>query len=423
MIFEPDDRVPLLHLTVLFDGGTTQDPVGKEGTTRLMLRLLRRTAGGRTAKDNEAHLDGLGSSLTAEAGRLGVALSGTTIARSAADFLNFVGDAVHRPGLAEDEFERSRRETVAEVVDALDNDSGLARAFFRKHYYGAHPFGRATLGTPASLERVTLTDVRDAYARLTSSTLTTAFAGASDEATLEAFDRMLRSGLSSSAGRRPLPVEPVIEAGRRLVFVDKPERTQTQIIIGTPGTHPRDPDHTALFLANTIFGGTFTARLSQEVRVKRGWSYGADSSLPIERLRQPLSLWTFPAADDAAACIALQIQMLERLVEHGVTKTELTRAQRYLEKSHVFAVDTASKRANLALDTIVHDLPSDFYTGYLDRIRRVTKDEVDAAIRRRVDPSQLLVLVVGTAKDIEDGVARAIPGLGARLVTPYDARD
>ncbi len=424
MIFEQDDRVPLLHLTLLFEGGTTEDPTGKEGTTRLMLRLLRRTAGGRSAKDNEALLDRLGASLTAEAGRLGVALSGTTIARSTGDFLSFIQEAVLRPGLLSDEFERSRRETIAEVIDALDSDSGLARTFFRKHYYGEHPFGRATLGTPASLERITQGDIRDAYARLVgTSSLTIAFAGASDATTLRAFDGALRSALPPASSAKPLPPEPAIASGRRLVFVDKPERTQTQILIGTPGAHPRDPDHTALFLANTIFGGTFTARLSQEVRVKRGWSYGADSSLPIERIRQPLSLWTFPASQDAAACIQLQIGMLEQLVERGVTKSELARAQRFLEKSHVFSIDTASKRANLALDTVAYDLPADFYSGYLDRVRSVTKDDVDQAIRSRIDPSRLLVLVVGTAKDIEDGVAKAIPELAARTVTPYDARD
>ena len=63
--------------------------------------------------------------------------------------------------------------------------------------------------------------------------------------------------------------------GRHLVFVDKPDRTQTQILIGGLGTSAHDADHVPLIVANAVFGGTFTSRLMQEVRSKRGWSYGA----------------------------------------------------------------------------------------------------------------------------------------------------
>ena len=85
-----------------------------------------------------------------------------------------------------------------------------------------------------------------------------------------------------------------MRAGRRLLVVDKPERTQTQILVGTLGTSPHDDDHVPLVVGNAVFGGTFTSRLMKEIRSKRGWSYGASARAGIERQRQSWVLWTFP---------------------------------------------------------------------------------------------------------------------------------
>ena len=98
--------------------------------------------------------------------------------------------------------------------------------------------------------------------------------------------------------------EPTMRPGRRLLVVDKPERTQTQILVGTMGTSPHDEDHVPLVVANAVFGGTFTSRLMREVRSKRGWSYGASARTAIDRHRQAWIMWTFPAAEDAAPCLS-----------------------------------------------------------------------------------------------------------------------
>ena len=211
--------------------------------------------------------------------------------------------------------------------------------------------------------------------------------------------------------------------GRRLVIVDKPDRTQTQILIGCLGSNARDDDHVALLVANTIFGGTFTARMTQEVRSKRGWSYGAYSNLPIDRQRQSFSMWTFPKADDAGACLKLELDMLSELREKGVTKQELSWAKRYLVRSHCFAIDTAAKRVGLALDQALYDLPEDYYTRYLERVQAVTLDQANAAVQNRLSVEDVLVTVVGTNSVIGDAVREAVVGLTSTEVVPVDRVD
>jgi zinc protease len=346
---------------------------------------------------------------------------GTVIRRSLPAFIEIMADILGKPGLAEVEFNRLRREIEAELVDSLDDDRGLVRRWFRRKMFENHPYGRALSGTSTSLAAIDLEAVRKRAASLATSGGTVfAWSGDIERSEAERLTDQLLARLNAGTVPAETTPDPVIAPGRRLVLVDKPDRSQTQILIGGLGTHPLDADHTALLVGNTIFGGTFTARLTEEVRSKRGWSYGAYSSLPFDRRRQAFSMWTFPKAGDAAACIELQLEMLRVLRERGVTKKELASAKRYLVRSHAFAVDTASKRVGLELESRLYDLPPRYHADYTKRVAAVTLDEVNQAIRNRIPERDLLIVVVGTANDIRTAIEGKIPDLGSTEVVAYD---
>jgi zinc protease len=205
-----------------------------------------------------------------------------------------------------------------------------------------------------------------------------------------------------------------------LVIVDKPERTQTQIQIGRLGTHPHDPDHTALLVGNAVFGGTFTARLMRAVRSERGWSYGASSRLAIDRIREAFTIWTFPAAADAVPCIALELALLESWIEEGIREDELAFAKSYLVKSHAFSVDTADKRVEQAVDVWLYDLPSDYFSGYTRKIDAINLADVNSALKRRLSAKDLVITVLATESEIGEGL-RSLPELQSVRVVPFDA--
>jgi zinc protease len=421
---EPSPAVPLVGFSLSSVRGAAYDPEGKEGATRLMARLIRRTAGGRTATAMDELIDSLGGSLAVETTCSTLGIHGGVIARSLERFAALLAEVVSAPAFREDEFRLLLREAEGELVDTLDNDRALARRWFRRRLFAGHPYGRATSGTLASLKRIELSDLEQLYRKLlVKQHLLVGFAGDIGEDAALRFAELITKALPEGPALPDDVGEPTGPRGRRLVIVDKPERTQTQILIGGLGTHPRDADHTALHVANTIFGGTFTARLTQEVRAKRGWSYGAYSNLPFDRRRQAFSLWTFPKAEDAGPCIALQLQMLGVLRERGVTKAELARAKKYLVRSHAFAVDTASKRAGLRLDSALYELPERYYEEYTDRVQAVSLDDVNAAIRARIPVDDLIVTVLGTEADIGAALRDSIDGLTDVEVIPFDKND
>ncbi len=422
VLVETSRALPLVAITVASRAGSLLDPPGKDGLTRLVARLMRRTAGGLAPQQIDVRIDSLGGALGIDSATSTVSFHGTVIARSLDPFVDLFSDVLCKPGLAEAELGRLKRETQSDIVESRDNDRTLARRWFRRRLFDGHPYGRSATGTIPSLEAVDITDVRDHYRRLFGhNQLVFAFAGDVDREQAE----RIASRLSASLGRTDVPAdaapEPNGPKGRHLIFVDKPERTQTQILIGGLGTHPRDPDHIALHVANTIFGGTFTARLTQEVRAKRGWSYGAYSSLPYDRHRQAFSMWTFPKAEDAAPCIKLELEMLHKWRERGVTKKELSWAKRYLVRSHAFAVDTASKRVSLALDEEIYNLPAGYHSEYTEHVKAVTLEQANEAVQTRISERDLLIAVVGTERQIGQAVRDAVGELDYAEVVPFDA--
>lgn len=422
VLVETSHALPLVSFSIALRTGSILDPEGMSGATRMLSRWMRRTAGGREAHVIDAEIDALGAAFGADVAPSTLVFQGTVITRSLPGLMRVASDVLLRPGFAPAELDRIRRETLAELTESLDDDRGLARRWFRQRLFGRHPYARSVTGTATTLSRITQDELSALYARiLRPDNLVFAFSGDIERDHAEQLADEIKSQLSPGPAPRDETPEPVALPGRHLTLVDKPDRTQTQILIGGLGTHAQDADHLALHVANTVFGGTFTARLTQEVRAKRGWSYGAYSSLPIDRRRQAFSMWTFPKAEDAAPCIELQLGMLKALRSKGITKKELGWAKKYLVRSHAFALDTASKRVGLELDSELYGLPPGYYEAYIERIKAVTLEAANQAVVDRLSEDDLRVTVVGTAADLADKVRAVIPNLASSEVVPFDA--
>jgi zinc protease len=422
LLLERDASLPLVHTGISTRSGATEDPEGLEGLTRISGRLMRRTAAGQSADQIDARIDRMGASLGLDAGHGGVALSGVVLERSFGDLMNLLQETLTAPGLAQEELARLKRETNAELTEILDSDQQLVQRWFLRTVFAGHPYGRTVIGTERSLAAIQVADVRSCLEReFRQDSLLFGFAGAVEPERAERAARAIWEKLPSGGTTPPPPPELVPSGGRRLLFVDKPERTQTQILIGGIGSHPSDADHFALTIANTVFGGTFTARLTQEVRAKRGWSYGAYSSLGYDRRRQAFSMWTFPKAEDAAACIQLELDMLQQWWQSGITEEEFVWAKRYLVQSQAFARDTATKRIGLRLDEILNDLPAGHHDDFVPKIEAVTLEQANAAIRDRISLEHLSVVVLGTHAAIGEDVRKAVPDLVNERVVPFDS--
>lgn len=423
---ESSFALPLVSVAIAFRAGAAHDPLGKEGLARMAARMIRRGTlgpnGPMTAVQVEEAIDALGGELGAEVGYGWLSIGMEVIERNLDPFADLVASILGGPAFDDTELGKLRREIEGELVEARDNDRGLAGRALRRTLFEGHAYGRRTMGTIASVKAVGRDDIAAFYQRhVCQENAVVAVSGHITEDRGQELARRLLAKLPEGVPSPDPVTEPTRRPGRTLVFVDKPERTQTQMYIGTLGTHPRDPDQMALHVANNVFGGTFTARLMNEVRSKRGWSYGASSRLGMERHRESFSIWTAPAETDAAACLSLELGLLETWIDGGVTDDELAFTQSYLARSHVFDIDTAGKRAHQTIDAEVFGLPEGYHARYVENVKRVTKADADAAVRARISANDLVVAVVGTHATLGKAIEQAIPGLSSTIVVPYDA--
>jgi zinc protease len=418
---ETSHTLPLVSIVVALRSGCAHDPPEMDGLARFTARMLRRGCEGMTSKQIDDAIDGFGAEVSFEVSASQITVHAQVIRRNLEPFVALLAKILSTPTFPSEEIERLKRESVAELVEARDSDRALCQVGFRRAVFGDHPYGRGAAGRTTTIPRIGAEDVRRLYrTHFVRGNVVLGFAGDIGEAEAARLGEALIAGLPAGQKIADPTTPPKPLQGRSLLFIDKAERTQTQILIGGLGTWPHDEDHAALAVATSIFGGTFTSRLMREVRSKRGWSYGAYARIAIERQRHSFSMWTFPAATDAAACITLELKMLEDLIDKGVSPREVAFIKRYLVRSYAFDIDTAQKRLHHALDVEILGLPPDYYSGYVERTEAVTAEAANEAIRNRLSAKDLAVVVVGTAGPLVDDVKKAIGELRDAKTVPFD---
>lgn len=420
LLVESSAVLPLVDLEIAFPVGSLQDPLGSEGLAQLTGHLMRRGPQGVSQQRFDEELATLGARLSVEVSMRSTRVRATVLRRNLVPLLDLVARLVWRPALRSGDFAKLKRQARAALVARLDDDQTLGALRFRAELFGNHPYGRTLGGTAATLRRIRVEHAREFYRRnLESSPFVVGVAGDIDETEARSLVATHFPALRACKRRDADVPGTRARRGRRVIIVDKPERMQTQLFIGTLGARTRDPKLFPLIVSNTAFGGTFSGPLMQQVRGVRGWSYGAYSRLLHSTQRDAWYMWTAPAVEYAADCATLQLELLEAWVERGIKKSELSFAQRYLINSHCFDRDTPSKRLEARLDVEVLGIPPAYFEKHDALIGGVTRAEANEATRARISARDLTIIAVATADDVAPAF-EALPGVSSLQIVPFD---
>jgi zinc protease len=420
VIVEPSPDTPLVWFDIAIRGGAAFDPHGVEGLHRHAALLARRGAGGRDRAQLDDTLDGLGAALDVTVSRDSVSLSGLALTRHLDAVIDLAADVLAVPRFAADEHARLLRETPQVLDEIRDDDSALATRWFDWLCCPGHAYGRTSLGTEASLARIELAAATECWRReVVADNLVIGLAGDVDEANARRVVNRLTERLPSTAARpviRNAPTTP--PPGRRVILVDKPDRTQAQLRLGHLAARYGGPDTAEIALAEAVLGGMFSSRLMQEIRVKRGWSYGAGCAL--RRSRQPhwFEIWMAAGIDVAGPAVALTLELFADYAAHGPTDDEVDFARSYLIGAMPFHVATARQRMQLAVRDAVFDLPAGFTAKLPEALAALAAADVRAACRRQLRPDDAVTVAVTTAD--QAGAALEQAGAGPLTVVAHD---
>jgi zinc protease len=389
-----DYTVPIVAMKFIFEGGSTQDPEGKEGLANLMTGLFDEGAGELDADTFQLELDDAGAEMGFNAGRDAITGGMRTLAETREGAFGLLKLALTQPRFDQVPIDRIRAQIVAGIQARARDPETAARIAFAEAVYGDHPYARRSEGTPETLAAITSDDLRRLHTRLFArDNLIVGVVGAIDAETLKTeLDRVF-GDLPAKADLMPVAdVEPKLGQN---VSVDYP-LAQTSLQLAYRGISRDDPQFfPALLMNHVLGGGAFSSRLFDEVREKRGLAYGVGSSLINSRHSDALLIGTATDPGRADEVLSVIQEAVAKMAAEGPTEAELEEAKRYLLGSYAINnLDSSNAIANTLVGLQFEELGIDYIQRRPALIEAVTREQAAAQARRLLSDAPA-VLTIG----------------------------
>lgn len=392
-------HVPVISISFAFAGGSAHDPAGKEGLAHLVSYLLDEGAGDLDSAAFQSRLNDLAIDLTFDDAVdhfYGEMKTVTANADAAFDLLRL---ALTEPRFDADPVERMRSAVRSEIARRTGDPDWIARRVFFETAYPDHQYGRPSRGTVASVDGLTVDDLRgfvaDRFAR------DTLLVGVTGDITPEELGIRLDEvfGALPETGHVPTlaAVEPA--TGDTLIRVDRPG-PQSVMLVAQPGIDRDDPDYFAARVMNQVLGASgLNSRLGGEIREARGLTYGISSYFVNFQSSDLLMVGSSLSNDNVSEALEVLQAEWRRMAEDGVTTEELEDARTFLTGSFALSFTSTDRIANQLLAMQIYDLGIDYLDTRNDQIDSVTIEDVQRVAADLLDTGALTTVVVGMPDD------------------------
>ncbi|TAD90551.1 MAG: insulinase family protein [Alphaproteobacteria bacterium] len=398
-----DTSVPLVAMEVSFAGGGVLDPAGREGLSRLATGLLDEGAGERDDQAYASALEDLSARLGFGSTLDSASVSLRALSETFGSAVDLAVDALVAPRFDAAAIERVRRQVLVGLQREQEDPATMAnRAFFRDAF-GTHPYARGSRGTPQAIAAVTRDDLLAwTRAQFTRDAMTIGVAG---DITPEALANLLEAsfGRLPATGTRPPVTTATVAApaGVRIIDMQVPQST---VVFGHQGIARSDPDWYAATVVNYILGGGgFTSRLTEEVREKRGLTYGISTGLAGFQHANLLMGQSQTDNASAAEVVRLITGVWRSLATDGPTDAEVEGAKSWLTGSFPLRMDSTASIARLLVGLQLDGLGQDYLERRTSLIAAVTPADVRRVAARLLTTDQLSVVIAGRPVGITAG--------------------
>ncbi|SEQ02056.1 zinc protease [Devosia sp. YR412] len=388
-----DYAVPIITIRFAFDGGSTQDQPGKEGTANLITALFDEGAGDLDSDAFQIALDAAGAEMGFTADLDTVYGSMRLLAEQKDEALGLLKLAIEEPRFDQNPIDRMRAQILSGIAADAQNPATAAQKLWNETLYGTHSYARPVDGTPETINTITADDLRAFHkATFARDNLHIAIVGAVDAETAASMIDDLFGALPEHA--ELTPVADIAPALGKDLAVDYP-LPQTSIFMAFPAVRVGDPDYYAATLMNEILGGgSVLSRLNAEVREKRGLSYGVSSGLFNQQHANGLVLNTSTRADRAGETLGVIEDVLAKMAAEGPTDEELASAKKYLIGSAPLReLGSSQAIASTLIGLQLWDLGIDYLPQRADLLNAVTVDDVKAVAAKLLGTKPTVLLL------------------------------
>jgi zinc protease len=414
--------LPLVTAQLLLRSGGEMDPATLAGLSDLTAHLLTKGAAGKSAPQIAAAAEALGGSLDASAGWDQAAVGITVTTPKLPQALALLADVVRRPDFSDEELKRAQAQAIDDLRLELSQPTSLAQLAANRAVFGGGAYGHSRAGTPASLAKITRADVQAQHAALYRPD--NAILVLAGDITPQQAVQLARASFGDwKAPAAALPAAPAGVAASTLpslLAIDQHGAGQAGVVAAHLAPSRKDGDFYIGTVANAVLGGSYSARLNEEIRIKRGLSYGASSRLD---LRRDSGLWLASAQTknpSAAQVVQLMLGQFQRLGSTPVEPAELAARKATMIGAYGRSLETTAGLAARIGALAVYGLPLEDIGRYVQRVQDVTPAQVAAYASAHLTAKDSKVVVVGDAGQFGTAVRATHPQAQMLQATALD---
>ena len=402
--------VPMVTAELTMKRGGAGDPAGLAGLAGMTNDLLPKGTTTRSATQIAADVEAAGGALKAATSFDASELVLTVLADQLPATLPILGDVARHPAFAPEEIERLRRQKLDDLAVNLKQPGELAALAAAPAVFGGTAYGHVLGGTPQSLKAIRRSDVQATYAaafRPDGAILV--LTGDIEPEAGFALAEATFGDWKAPASPRAAPAPVVAHAAQRVLVIDLPAAGQAAVVLTAPTIGRSDPHYYAVRAVNAVLGGGYSARLNEEVRIKRGLSYGAFSQIDA---RSGVGLFTASAQTknaSAAEVAGLVLDEAKKLGAEPISPAELTSRKASLVGGYGRAIETSAGLASVLTLDALYGVDLREVGGYPQKVEAIDADQARAAAPVAIDPAASTLIVVGDAKAFIDKLRARFP--------------
>jgi len=389
---------PSVAVSGYFASGSLFEPDEKLGLAGFTCSALMRGTQQRDMQQIYDALESVGASFGYESGTYSSSFGGRALAEDLSLLLNTLAETIRFPSFPEEQVERLRAQLLTSLAIRAQDTSDMADLVFNQMLFEGHPYSRPDDGWPETIQAITRQDLIDFHRRTIGPRgMVIAIVGAVEpQQAVEAVQRVLGDWENPDQREQlPIPDQPLpVQTKERHHLI--PDKSQSDLVIGTLGPRRTNPDFLAASLGNSILGQFgLMGRIGDVVRERAGLAYYAYSNLSAGLGPGAWSVAAGVNPSNVRRAVDLIVSELKRLVQKGVTRQELADVQENFIGRLPLSLESNSGVAGALLNIERFNLGLDYYLRYEHLIRAVSRQEVHAVARKYIDPDRLVIAIAG----------------------------
>ncbi len=390
-----EHSVPMMAMRFAFDGGSSQDPNGKEGLANFLSAMLDEGAGDMTSRQYQERMEDISMRMSYEEAKDAFYGNFETLTANRDEAAKLLQLALNKPRFDADAVERIRQQLIAGLVYAARDPDKVAQEKWYAAAFKGHPYARPANGTQETVGKITSADLEGFRKRnFAKDTLKVVAVGDINPDELGKLLDEVFGGLPAKAQLTPVAnTTPVTGGVQEVIPMNVP---QSVAVFGLGAMPRKDPDFIPAFVLNQILGGGgFASKLMEEVREKRGLAYSVYTYVYPYQQASIFSGGVATRNEMMGQSLDVIRAELNKMAEKGPSQQDLDNAKDYLIGSYPLRFDTNAKIAAQLLGLRMDGFGPEYVDNRNAMIAAVTLDDEKRVAKRLLETQNLIVTIVG----------------------------